>query len=245
MEMDPIARKCIAACWPLVIGVIARVRGMLGEAAGHPDSLVPRPVYFRALRLVRVAEAMVRRMLYLISTEIEVSCTLRPLKDGPAPEKSATPGPGPGSGEPRPVPVGWLQIAEPLLNRFPAEPRPVYGPAPSIWLWGTPRPPEPPGPPEAFAPDTLERRLARLEASCAAPEEAARRLALWQARQQAEFRDGRGARRMHPLRIGRPPGFARRGMEPELKRRLKDLWYFCEWADNAPRPQPQPPPGSG
>ena len=77
MEMDPIARKCIAACWPLVIGVIARVRGMLGEAAGHPDSLeaLVRPGVHRhaeaALRPRRAAQC--RRIVVMCGAGISTS----------------------------------------------------------------------------------------------------------------------------------------------------------------------------
>lgn len=234
-EMDPIAKKCVAACWPLVAGLVARVRVMLAEAAlNGTDGFVPRSVFFRALQIIRPAEAMVRRMLYLIATEISVSYTLRDIIQRAAPKPDSAPPTETKSDAPQTQAPGRLALAEPLLPGMPGPERPVYGPAPSIWLYGTPREPEPEGPAEDLSAASLLKRLARLEASCASPQDEARRLALWQARRRAEMKGGRGPRRTHPLRMGRPPGYQRRGGDPIVRRRLKDLWCFCHWADNLP-----------
>ena len=96
-----------------------------------------------------------------------------------------------------------------------------------------PHAPEPEGPPETLDPAPLLARLDRLAASCADPAAEAIRMARWQARRVALMQAGQRGR-IHPLRMGRPPGYAKaQAGRDALQKKLKDFWYFCHWADEA------------
>ena len=81
----------------------------------------------------------------------------------------------------------------------------------------------------------LRGRRPRRVACQSACERQARRLALMQA----------GTRgRTHPLRTGRPPGYAKDRLRRDpLQRKLKDFWHFCHWADEAAYRPPDCPEG--
>ncbi len=50
---------------------------------------------------------------------------------------------------------------------------------------------------------------------------------------------------MHPLRMGRPPGYVKDRLRRDtLQRKLWDFWQFCHWADTATDP-PARPAGAG
>ena len=67
---------------------------------------------------------------------------------------------------------------------------------------------------------------------------------LWQARRRAELQAGKRGR-MHPLRMGRPPGYVKDRLRRDtLQRKLWDFWQFCHWADTATDP-PARPAGAG
>ena len=79
-DRDSLIKRALETGWPFVAGLMAEVRGSL-TAPG--EGAVPRAVYYASLRTLRALESLVRRMLYLMSPELEVSWT------PPAPRASA------------------------------------------------------------------------------------------------------------------------------------------------------------
>ena len=241
VELDAISRRALETGWPFVARQMAGVRDALSECgAAGAGALVPRALYFQLLRTLRALESLVRRMLYLMSLQLEVSC--------PAPRPAPAPGQAPRpQADARPVAAHRSPRGIPLADTLtlyipPPEPPVRYGPRPSVWMLGMPRAPEPPGPPDTLDPAPLLARLDRIAASCADPAAEARRMARWQARRRAAMQAGRRGR-THPLRMGRPPGYARQRLRRDaLQQKLRDFWYFCHWADTAGHPA-QPPPG--
>ena len=247
-DRDSLIKRALETGWPFVAGRIDEVRGALTAPI---EGAVPRALYYASLRTLRALESLVRRMLYLMSLELEVSWT------PPAPRASAMDSSGPvmdtlrtsQTGPARQAPARKLAMLDTLTLYFPPleplETHPArYGPRPSIWMLGMPRAPEPEGPPETLDPAPLLARLERLTTSCADPAAEARRMALWQARRRAELQAGKRGR-MHPLRMGRPPGYVKDRLRRDaLQRKLWDFWQFCHWADTATDP-PARPAGAG
>ena len=192
-DRDSLIKRALETGWPFVAGLMDEVRGAL---TAPTDGAVPRALYYASLRTLRALESLVRRMLYLMSLELDISWTA-----------------------PRPRETDWNRVkrnetvcdalkqdetacnalAQPATRRIaladtltlyfpPLEPPETlavtYGARPSIWMLGMPRAPEPEGP--------------------------------------------------HPLRTGRPPGYAKDRLRRDpLQRKLKDFWHFCHWADEA------------
>ena len=71
-DRDSLIKRALETGWPFVAGLMAEVRGAL-TAPG--EGAVPRAVYYASLRTLRALESLVRRMLYLMSLELEVSWT--------------------------------------------------------------------------------------------------------------------------------------------------------------------------
>ena len=221
-DRDSLIKRALETGWPFVAGLMAELRGAL-SAPG--EGAVP--------------------------LELEVSWT------PPAPRASAMDSTGPvmdtlrtsQTGPARQAPARKLAMLDTLRLYFPPlepleTPPARYGPRPSIWMLGMPRAPEPEGPPETLDPAPLLARLERLTTSCADPAAEARRMALWQARRRAELQAGKRGR-MHPLRMGRPPGYVKDRLRRDtLQRKLWDFWQFCHWADTATDP-PARPAGAG
>ena len=164
-DRDSLIKRALETGWPFVAGLMAELRGAL-SAPG--EGAVPRAVYFASLRTLRALESLVRRMLYLMSLELEVSWT------PPAPRASAMDSTGPvmdtlrtsQTGPARQAPARKLAMLDTLRLYFPPlepleTPPARYGPRPSIWMLGMPRAPEPEGPPETLDPAPLLVRLDR------------------------------------------------------------------------------------
>ena len=238
-EMHPVTRRWLEKAWPFVAGLLAQLRASLGDGSG----LVPYAVYYGARRKLRVLESLVRRMIYLRAMEIDVTWTPPKPPTGQAPHgQKAVPSQAPSA----PKGPGQLATADTLRLYLPGQRSSIdYTARPSIWLFGTPRAPEPEAPDvlEEVEAGSLARRLARLEASCEDPEKAARRMAMWQARRLKVIREK--PCRLHPLRVGRPPGYCRRLRRKDpLQRKLYDAWCFCHWADlDAYKPPSRPASG--
>ena len=71
-DRDSLIKRALETGWPFVAGRMDEVRGAL-TAPG--EGAVPRAVYYASLRTLRALESLVRRMLYLMSLELEVSWT--------------------------------------------------------------------------------------------------------------------------------------------------------------------------
>ena len=241
-DRDSLIKRALETGWPFVAGLMEAVRGALGAPT---DGAVPRAVYYASLRTLRALESLVRRMLYLMSLELDVRWT------APVPRETERNGVKRNEtvcnalAQPAPRRIA---LADTLTLYFPPLEPPEtqaapYGARPSIWMLGMPRAPEPEGPPETLDPAPLLARLERLATSCADPAAEATRMARWQARRLALMQSGtRG--RTHPLRTGRPPGYAKDRLKRDpLQRKLKDFWHFCHWADEAAYHPPDRPEG--
>jgi len=69
--LDPQAEICLARNWPRVAAMVARIVGLIDGA-----ELLPRAVRNQALRLIRPAEAMVRRLLVLMAAQLDMADAL-------------------------------------------------------------------------------------------------------------------------------------------------------------------------
>jgi hypothetical protein len=246
-DRESLTKRALEAGWPFVAGLMDEVRGALAAPAegGGDSGAVPRAVYYASLRTLRALESLVRRMLYLMSLELDISWTAPGPRETERNRVKRTETPCNAlkqdetacNARARPAPRR-IALADTLTLYFPPLEPPeaqaaTYGARPSIWMLGMPRAPEPAGPPETLDPAPLLARLERLTTSCADPAAEARRMALWQARRRAALQAGKRGR-THPLRTGRPPGYVkhRRGCDP-LQQKLWDFWQFCHWADQA------------
>lgn len=241
-DRDSLIKRALETGWPFVAGRMAELHGALTAPI---EGAVPRALYYASLRTLRALESLVRRMLYLMSLELDVRWA--------APRPHETERNGVKRNETvcnalKQDETACNALAQPATRRIaladtltlyfpPLEPPETqavtYGARPSIWMLGMPRAPEPEGPPETLDPAPLLARLERLATSCADPAAEAIRMARWQARRLALMQAGtRG--RTHPLRTGRPPGYAKDRLRRDpLQRKLKDFWHFCHWADEA------------
>jgi hypothetical protein len=178
-------------------------------ARGKPSPTLPRYLYLAVLRLLRPAESAARRLI--IAAARTLVATLSPRRPVSAPVHQ----PG---GVPLPPcnPGSALHPSRfPLLDppRYPTRWRkPVSSSVPRICVPGLTerhRLPPPPSPGDPIDATRLARRIAALVAVLGDLPGQARRFARWRARRAARLqaKDGaRPARRLWPLRFGRPPG---------------------------------------
>lgn len=187
--------------WPAAARLVAWVRALAGAAA---DTL-PKAVLLKARRILRPAEALIRRLIVIMASRLDIP---RVPSSRTRRQSAADPGPSPRNRNPCANPQ--LGCAEPIA--FNTEPFPNLQPFtwPSLWTPGMPRftPPAPeelastPHPATSFF-----TRLARLEAALAAPEAAALRLARWLARRRAALKESSKPVRTEPVRPwGLTPG---------------------------------------
>jgi hypothetical protein len=180
----------------------------------EPVFTLPRHLHRAILRLLRPAESAVRRLVIVMARGLVVTLAPpRPRKAKPSPTFLRKPGgtgilmpPGLISGA-RPAPRTLaLPLLDPLRPFRPKPRRAVANGIPRISLPGVtaPFPVQPRRPPAPDDPLNATRLALRLQALGAALDDLpgqARRFARWRARGET----GR-ARRIWPLRPGRPPG---------------------------------------
>ena len=201
--------------WRRIASLVAMARHILGLDAIP----LPRGLAARALLVLKPAEAMARRLLYLMAPDL----TVPPAKAG----TSASP-------IPVPVPVAGRRDARTVTFRF-TEP---LGPGPKKtgprirFFTEPPRPPKPVRvpPPKTGAP--LLARISALQAVIDQPEAHARRLARWIARRKAK-----GHPRPVAFAFLKIPGINRKRLLPEVK---ADLRFFNEAAFYKLQPPPEP-----
>ncbi|RIJ25859.1 hypothetical protein D1224_01700 [Henriciella barbarensis] len=197
----------IARVWPRLVALVAGIAAML-EGAGASD----RAMRLRAMRLLRPAEALARRIITLLADRLEAD--LPPLRDG--------------GGQKRPEPVrrrhsAGFVLFEPVATcaasisrpgrgrRFHAGPR-IVDVLGLIAVSPTQR--------DTPAKPRLEGRIAALQKAVEAPERHALRLA----RRRARALSSDGPRpRLTPLRPGWPPGIRGRETPGWLTAVLDDL----------------------
>jgi hypothetical protein len=200
--------------WLHIASLVAMARHILGLDA----ILLPRGLAAKALLVLKPAEAMARRLLYLMAPDLTASPAnagasgaLHPSPVSPSKAGAATPrfrfseplGPGPKNTGPR-----IRFFTEP-----PRLPKPVRVP-----------------PPKTSAP--LLARIRALQAVIDQPEADAKRFARWIARRKA-----RGHPRPVAFAFLKIPGINRKRLEPMVK---QDLRFFNDAAFCKLLPPPEP-----
>jgi len=211
-EFDHIG-ACTARGWEIAAGLIAGL-----SAALSPTRALRGAARREALALLRVAEAMVRRILLLLAGQVQ------PAKSRAAealPDFTLMTGPA--------DPAPRFALTEPQA-RWPQD-SPASGPRirlidDALLAQSSAEPPDPTDPNAQFW-----RRLAALSHVLAHRRKHLKRMARWLAAAQA--RQGPGRR--FPIRPGRPPGYsrARRTRDPVTQSSLMDLSTFA-WQNFAP-----------
>lgn len=189
--------SALQRAWPIIGQLISLLQVRLG---GLGASAKQR---WQILHLTRLAESLVRRWLML------KACT---GAAGPIVKVGARLGPGhfrggENSGMTRKAPLFAIYEPERAL-RFLDDTLPAH---------------EPSAPPPVFNSENLKLRCAALSDVIAAPERHIKRMARWLARAAARRKTRLG--RVHPLRVGWPPGGSRRQrrLDPERQGTLSWL----------------------
>ncbi|WP_018146553.1 hypothetical protein [Henriciella marina] len=217
----------IARVWPRLVAFVAAIACMVAGRGGQIDGHTRA----KALRLLRPAEAMVRRVIALMAIEMNLEtqapCNNAADKRKPACRQTRSPG-GFTLFEPVPTFAACFGTGS-GKSRFTAGPRIIDLAAPLI--------PAPQTPAHQTAPptqtDMLLARIDALQAAMRAPEKHARRLARRTARTLA---DPQSKQRITPLRPGWPPGLRGRETPDWLAAVLLDLNSAIRC-----RPPPRPP----
>lgn len=204
----------IARFWPRLVDLVASIACMV---AGRGDQ-IDRGMRLKALRLLRPAEAMVRRVIALMALNMTVEAdeprreTARHRKPSPHANCGAT---GFALFEPVPTCAACFDTGR-RRRRFSAGPRIIDLAAPFAPV----SPPLTPETPPQTPGDTLLARIDALQSAIDAPEKLARRLARRTARTLA---DPQSPKRITPLRPGWPPGLPGRETPDWLGAVLLDL----------------------
>ncbi|OQM73235.1 hypothetical protein [Manganibacter manganicus] len=202
--------------------------------------LLPRHLYRAVLRLLRPAEAAARRLVIIAARGLVVT-PAKPRK--PQPKAGHAAGAGQAGTEPSPKP---RSLCLPLLDPLPAwnsRRRPAPAGVPRISVPGFSRPfpialRRPSSPDDAVDARRLALRLDALGRALDNLPAQARRFARWQASRNAAravqiSHRASPARRIWPLRPGRPPGGSRRDGHKvsghEVHEILKDVHGLAFW----------------
>ena len=203
--------------WARLDRVVLMAVDLLGPVAG---AILPRGVAAKILALLKPAEALARRLLYLLAPTITLAAKpASPAKAG-ASSRSV---PAPATPKPRDhTPV--FRLTEPASRGpKPTGPRIRY-------LDGPPAPPKPVRP--ARAPQTaakLRARLIALSMVLGDPDHHARRLARFLARRAAK-----GSPRPVPFNFAYVPRLARQGFEEDLRDALEFTNAAAQYKATAP-----------
>ena len=219
-QLEPHAEQCLALNWPRVAALASRIAALLGAA-----TMLPRSLRNQALRLLRPAESMLRRLLVLMAIKQSAIWS----RHSPHPEPVE--GRGRATIEPARrkhprAPSQNFPLLDPLHLPSMVQPPPPYATfGPRIWSLGSDWTylPAQTELPELLPIARLQDRLARLQAALDAPDKHVARMARWLARRG----DGQRPRRLFPMRPGRPPGYARRGNDQLGLSALRDLNHFA------------------
>ena len=199
---------------------IASLVAIALEILGLDAIPLPRGLAAKALLVLKPAEAMARRLLYLMAPDIKLSAS--PAKAGAS-----------GALHPSPVPPAKAGAAIPGF-RFtePLGPGPKNN-GPRIRFFN--EPPRPPKPVRVPRPKTSAPLLARIRALQAVidqPDRHAKRFARWVARRKAK-----GHPRPVAFAFLKIPGINRKRLLPEVK---ADLRFFNDAAFYKLQPPPEP-----
>ena len=211
MRMDQYATGCLERAWPHLAALVARIARLLGG-----DGPFTRALRSQALKLIRPAESLARRLLILKA----VQRSLAPA--GPARPGTIPPAP-PAASSRRPQPPR-LALTEKL-------PR-------CDWISETPFPEPEPRTRHVLDNARLAEqvsgaltlsRLAALQDVIARPAHHAARMARWLARNVKP-----GSRRPYPLAPGTPVGAVKHPPDPAADEALRDAHYYVRktfWSD--------------
>ncbi len=180
------------------------------KAVGEPRR-VPRNLHAYALRILRAAEAAIRRLIVIAARDV----VARP-RPRPAPVLSLEPvegskGGGGGMAHPAALRIPAFPLLDPLKRHSFGPPRRASRFMPRICLVGVTEPAPIPEKPVVSPDDPVDasglcRRLLSSRRALANLPREARRLARWYQRNRLS----RGPGRVSPLRFGRPPGNRKR-----------------------------------
>ncbi len=215
--LDSDAERCLAFNWPRLAALVTRIAVLVGVADRLPGTLRNQ-----ALRLIRPAESMARRLLILMA--VRENGDLSPARGGIARTGPASRRMARTASAPRKEGHN-LPLLDPI--RIPTwTSNPPYAKlGPRIWRLGmewTYLPQESEAETD-YPAQPVRRRLARLQAVLDDREKHVARMRRWLARRRAADRPGR----ITPLRIGRPPGYCRRGPDALVHSALLDLSFFA------------------
>ncbi|MEH6810553.1 MAG: hypothetical protein V7651_16975 [Hyphomonas oceanitis] len=195
--------------WARLDRVVLMAVDLLGPVA---DAILPKGVAAKILAILKPAEALARRLLYLLAPTI----TLPPATPAP---RSVSPAKAGASSSSVPAPTardpGLRRDSRKILFRLTEAP--TRGPKPTgpriRYLDGPPAPPKPPARPSA--PPTaakLRDRLIALSMVLGDPDHHAKRLARMLARRAAK-----GSPRPVPFNFAYVPRLARHGLEEDIR----------------------------
>ena len=187
----------------------------------EPPRILPRHLHAHARRILRAAEAAIRRLIVIAAREVVVPP--RPAGEGSWPGSSPVYGGGVAEGDggggvaqsyPATIRIPAFPLLDPL-KRYCFDP-PRRGPKsfPRICVVGYSEPAPIPVKPVLLPDDPVDatglcRRLLSSRRALASLSREARRLARWHARNKLKLSQSQGRGRVSPLRIGRPPGWRR------------------------------------
>ncbi|MCF6329354.1 MAG: hypothetical protein L3J02_06105 [Henriciella sp.] len=209
--------------------------GLAGEAA-----CLPRTIRNQAFRILRPAEAMVRRLLVLMAAKLPEQPIFTP-KTSPHPELvegplERLPAPAKAGVEERGQATCRFPMIDPQpLPRWQDAPPPYARFGPRIWSPGSdwiPLPDDTPAEPPPVSADSILARIEQLETVLGNRAEYAIRMARFIARRRAATRP----QRRFPLRTGRAPGHCRTASDQLTMSALRDLSTFAWEALRDPDP---------
>ena len=234
----PHSELCLSLNWPRAAGLVQRVILLIALAG---EAYLPRAIYNQAFRILRPAEAMVRRLLILMAAKLPEQPNLnphpefveRPLKSLPAPAKAGVEGRGQ-TAQPQTIPRFPLVDPQSLPSWQDAPP-PYAKFGPRIWCLGmdwTPLPDDTPTELPPVSAGSILARIAQLETVLDNRDDYAARMARFIARPRASLKP----QRRFPLRVGRAPGHCRTAPDQLTMSALRDLSTFAWEALSDPDP---------
>lgn len=202
----------MARAWPKLAALVRRIALLIGLADGALPQTISRPARILALRLLRPAEALVRRMVLVMARDMalgEPGLGALPRLSAWRTGRDAGTGRGVDPCAADAQPPANFRLFEPLATLRgvfpPLKPAGMTGAGPRILDLSQPLPPDFPeaASPETVSPAALARRLAALQRVIAAPDPLARRHAGFLVRKR---KSNRPPGRTDPLRPGWAPG---------------------------------------
>jgi len=231
----PHGELCLSLNWPRAAGLVQRVILLIALAG---EAYLPRAIRNQAFRILRPAEAMVRRLLILMAAKLPEQPRLKSQPNlNPHPKTNPHPELVEGRGRvTQPQTIHRFPMIDPQsLPNWQDAPPPYTKFGPRIWSLGMDWIPLPDDTPAELPPvsaDSILARIAQLETVLDNRDDYAARMARFIARRRA----GTQAQRRYPLRVGRAPGHCRTAPDQLTMSALRDLSTFAWEALSDPDP---------